>query len=150
MPDVPVGIIDTILHPPIGVLIPRLDYHGPYEGNVTVTEFSTTPGPIFTDIDVRASYGVVVQLNGAIPAGFGFTNGWVSDDTLYDEAIYDVRLLQLVVQHQFSGGAWVSTQVENIYSFPKVILWTEALPGRVGLLVAPGLAFDLLFLGVQP
>jgi len=148
MPDISVGVIDQFLHPPIGALSPHLDYHGPYSGLETITQWSITAGPVFTDIPVANTFGVMLNINGAIPAGWGFTNGWVSPDTLYDEAIYDERICQLVIQHQFLSGAWISTQIVEVHSFPIAIVWDIALPGRVGLLVAPGLAVDLFFLMV--
>lgn len=144
MPDV--GIIQLYLHPPIGLLQPHLDYYGPFTGNVTRTQWSRTAGPIYTPVDVSATYGVELQLNGGIPAGYGTTIGWVSPDGQYEESDYDQRLVQLVVQHQFPGGAWVTTQRVDIHVFPRVVLWDVSLPGRLGLLVAPGLAFDLFFL----
>jgi hypothetical protein len=146
MPTIPQGIIDTILHPPIGVLQPFLDYFGPYSGVQTLTQWSSTAGPIYTPLPVGDTYGAIVQLNGPIPIGWGFTNGWFSPDGQYDEAIYENRLLQFVVQHQFLGGTWVTTQMVEIVSIPTVVLWSEAIPGRIGLLAAPGLSFDLFYL----
>lgn len=145
--QVPIG--DQFLHPPIGILAPHLDYRGPYSGNETLTVWSSTAGPIYTDIAVSNSFGVVVQLNGSIPAGYGLTLGWNDPSGLYTADEYEVRLVQLVVQHQFLSGAWTTTQVENIRSFPFTVLWAVALPGRVGLLVAPGLSFDLFYLQVN-
>lgn len=148
MPDVSSGVIDFFLHPPLGVLTQRLDYFGPYSGNVTRTQYSSTPGPIFTPIGVNLTFGVIVQLNGAIPAGWGYTSGWEDPLGLLDENMYDERLCQLVVQHQLIGGAWITTQLLEVRSFPRLIMWEVAFPGRIGLLVAPGLAFDLFYLTV--
>jgi hypothetical protein len=144
MPDV--GIIEFYLHPPIGLLTPHIDFHGPYSGNRTVTVWSDTAGPVYHDQPVSATYGVQVQLNGPIPIGYGFETGWVSDDGQYDESRYFTRLVQLIVQHQFAGGAWITTQKLDVHTFPVVLLWDISLPGRIGLLVAPGLEFDLFFL----
>jgi hypothetical protein len=149
MVDIQVPIGDQFLHPPLGLLRPHLDYHGPYSGNVTRTVWSDTPGPVFSDLPVSESFGVVIQLNGAIPAGYGLTLGWESPDTLYSADEYEIRLLQLVVQHQFISGAWTTSQLVSVNSFPTTVLWSVALPGRLGLYVAPGLAFDLFFLLVN-
>lgn len=149
MVDLPIGLAQQFLHPPLGLLRPHLDYHGPYSGNVTVDQWSATAGPVFTNYDVSDTFGVLVQLNGGIPAGYGLTLGWVSDDAQYSGDVYDERLLQVVVQHQLLGGAWVTSQLEEVFDFPLAILWREALPGRIGLLAAPGLAFDLFFLQVN-
>lgn len=149
MPDINVGVVEQFLHPPLGALTPHLDYFGPYTGLQTISQWSFTAGPVFTPLNVSDSFGVQVTINGPIPAGWGFTNGWVSPDTLYDEAIYDNQIAQVVVQHQFLGGSWVSTQVVPVHSFPIVIFWEVAFPGRIGLLVAPGLSVDLAFLLVN-
>lgn len=145
----PTGVIDQFLHPPVGVLTNYLDGYGPYSGNQTLTQWSSTAGPVFTPQDVRITFGCFVQLNGTIPAGYGTVLGWNDSSGLYSEDVYENRLLQFVVQHQLlTTGAWVTTQIEDIHSFPHAILWNVALPGRIGLLVAPGLAFDLHYLVV--
>jgi hypothetical protein len=147
--DVNVPLGDQFLHPPIGILRPHLDYFGPYSGNETLTEWSSTPGPVFTHVAVSNTFGVLVQLNGIIPAGYGLTLGWNSSDGLYTADEYEIRLCQLVVQHQFLSGAWTTTQVVDVRSFPTTVLWSVALPGRIGILAAPGLAFDLFYLQVN-
>lgn len=144
--DLATGLIDFYLHPPIGRLEPRLDYYGPYQGNVTLLKWAPFPGPLFGELDVSATYGVQLQLAGAIPAAWGYDLGWVSDDGQYDEAIYDPPLAQLVIQHQFPTGSWLTTQREVIASFPTVVMWQESLPGRLGLRTAPGISFDLFYL----
>jgi len=140
------GIIDLATHPPIGLLNPFLDYFGPYTGNHTLTQYSETPGPVFTIRNVDYSYGVLVQLNGAIPPEWGYQLGWVSDDGQYDESAYSPPLGQLVVQHQFPGGIYVTTQREWIVTFPFVLMWQVALPARIGLRTAPGVSLDLMYL----
>lgn len=147
--DIPIQLGQQFLHPPLGVLRPHLDYHGPYSGNVTLDVWSATPGPVFTDIAVADTFGTIVQVNGAIPSGLGRTLGWNDALGLYTGDIYEERLVQVVVQHQLLGGAWVNSQVFDIRSFPVPLLWAEALPGRLGLLVAPGLSFDLFYLQVN-
>lgn len=144
--DVATGLIDFYLHPPIGRMEPRLDYLGPYEGNVTLLTWSSTPGPIYTTMPVSATYGVQLQLAGVMPIAWGYDLGWVSDDGQYDEATYDPPLGQLVVQHQFPSGSWLTTQREVVASYPTVVLWQESLPGRLGLRTAPGISFDLFYL----
>lgn len=139
-------LVDFVLHPPIGLLTPTLDGRGPYMGNVTRATWSTTLGPVFTDRPVSSSFGVQLLPHGAIPPRWGSRSGWVSDDGQYDQTVYVPAVAQLVVQHQFPNGAWASTQVVTIDSFPLVVLWEIALPGRIGLLVAPGWALDLFYL----
>lgn len=140
------GLIDFINAPPLGLLAAHLDFFGPYSGNVTVSQWSRTPGPIFETIDVSNSFGVLWQLNGPIPTHWSFTTGWVSDDGQNDESTYRPRLAQLNVQHQLLSGGWVTTQRVEVNSFPGFMRWDEALPGRLGLLVAPHIALDLFFL----
>lgn len=149
MPNIQVPIGTQFLHPPIGLLVPHLDYRGPYSDNATLTTWSITAGPVYTDSPVANTFGVLVQLAGAIPVERGFITGWVSPDAQYDEAEYDIPLTQLVVQHQFLSGAWTTTQREWIRSWPFTLLWDVALPGRIGLLVSPGLAVDLFYLLVN-
>ena len=146
MPDINTGLIDFFLHPPIGAMGMHLDNYGPYSGNVQLTSWSSTPGPVYTPLPVSNTFGAVIQLNGAIPAGYGYTLGWYDTLALYSEDRYDERLVQVVVQHQLLSGSWLSTQVMDVHSFPTFILWDVALPGRIGLYVAPGLSFDLFYL----
>lgn len=149
MPDVNTGVIDLFLHPPLGVLNTHLDYYGPYSNEQTLTRWSSTPGPVFTNVAVSESYGVLARLNGSIPPGLGAIDGWTSPDGQDDEAMYEVRLLQIAVQHQLLSGAWVTSQLVNVTTLKRLILWDTALPGRIGLLAAPGIAFDLFYLLVN-
>lgn len=144
--DIPSGLIDFYLHPPIGRLEPRLDTLGPYSGNRTISQWSSTLPPVTTPTPVSASYGVIVQLEGALPPDWSFSQGWVSDDGQYEESIYYPSIAQLAVQHQFPNGGWVTSQLVDVNRFPMMVTWTESLPGRLGLLVAPHLSVDLLFL----
>lgn len=144
--DEVLGLAQFVVSAKIGRCQPWLDYYGPYSGNRTIYEYSETPGPIYTPRHVRFSQGVTVQLYGAIPAGWSYTTGWVSEDGQYELSVYEPPLGQLVVQHQFPNGAWATTQVESIVAFPYTYRWAEALPGRIGLLVAPHLELDLFFL----
>ena len=144
-PSPPTGVIDFFTHPPLVALSTAFDENGPYTGNNTLTHWGQGPAPIITQRLVSQSFGVVVQLSGAIPISWGFTNGWVSDDGLYDESSYFPPLGQLVAQHQLRDGSWITTQKVLIDGFPRQMLWDEAFPGRLGLLVAPHIALDLIF-----
>ena len=146
VPNPPTGIIDAFIRPPIGLLTPSLDENGPYSGNRTLTTWSQGPGPVFTSRPVSQSYGVILQLSGAIPIGWGFVDGWRSDDGQYDESRYDPPLAQLVAQHRFTNGVYITTNNEVVAGFPFQVLWNVAFPGRIGLRVAPHLAFDLFYL----
>lgn len=144
--DVTTGLISYLTHPPVGLLEPRLDGFGPHQGNKTLTTWSSTLPPIVTTLPVARSYGVIVQLEGALPPKWSFNQGWVSDDGQYEESVFFPPIAQLVAQHQFPTGSWVSTTVVAVDRFPMMVLWNEAFPGRLGLRVAPLLAVDLFFL----
>jgi hypothetical protein len=148
MPSVDVGLVDLLFHPPLGVLAPYLDYHGPFYGYYTFTVWGSTPGPTIIDRTVGDTFGLIVSVNGSIPTGLGFTNGWISSDLNYDESRYDERLAQIVVQHQFASGGWVTTQVANVHTIPALVMWETALPGRIGLLTSPAVEIDMYYLMV--
>ncbi len=139
-------IIDDLLHPDFNKLGLYLDYHGPYTGNHTLTQWSLTPGPIFTDYAVSDSFGVMVQINGAIPPGWGFVSGWTTTDGLYDDARYTPPFGTLVMQRQMADGGWATTQRATLDRFPMLVQWQLAVPGRLGLLCAPNIALDLLYM----
>lgn len=144
--DVTTGLVSYLTHPPIGLVEPRLDGHGPHTGNKTLTTWTSTLPPIVTDIPISRSYGVIAQLEGALPQRWSFSQGWVSDDGQYEETTYFPPLAQLVAQHQFPTGSWVSTTVADINRFPMLVLWQESFPGRLGIRTAPGISIDLFFL----
>jgi len=154
MPDVTAGIIDTILHPPVGSLTPHLDGAGPHTGNVTLTTFSSTLGPIYTPSPIRDTNGVIVTVASSIPEPWGRDIGY--SDPLGDARgdYYHNRIAQLVVQHQLrmstdvltATGPWMTTQQIEMHSWPILILWEVALPGRLGIHTSPGIELDLYFL----
>ena len=146
MTSVASGLADYLAHPPLGLLGDRRDENGPHAGNKTLTTWSSTLPPVGTQHPVSQSYGCIVTLEGALPAAYSFTRGWTSDDGQYEESVYRPRICQLVAQHQLIGGNWVSTTVVDVDRFPMVVTWSEVFPGRIGLLVQPGLEVDLRFL----
>jgi hypothetical protein len=142
MPSISTGIIDFALSPPIGLLTSHLDANGPYgPGNHTNTTWKDGA----TVRNVNDTFGVQLNFNGAIPSKLGLTIGY-DDGALVVMDEFDMRLVQLVVQHQLASGVWVVTQLEDIHAMPLVVRWAEALPGRVGLYVAPGIHVDLFYL----
>lgn len=140
MPNV--GIIDFAAAPPIGTLNPVLDHNGPYAaGNHTLTTWLDGA----TVRNISDSFGVLVQFSGAIPPKLGLVPGY-DDGGLVVMDEFDMRLCQLVVQHQFFSGAWTVTQLEDLHVLPFTTRWQEILPGRLGLYVLPNIAVDLYFL----
>lgn len=142
----PAGIIDLATHPPFGWLTNVLDTNGPYgPGSHSLTTWNDSG----TTRGVQDSMGVIAIINGSIPAGLGFTFGWDgSPGPLFDGHRYQSRMIQIVVQHQLllGLGGYVNTQIEEQFRIAELHLWDIALPGRLGLYVAPSLHFDLQFL----
>lgn len=146
VPNPATGLVDLLFHPPLGIVSTALDHFGPYTaGSHELVNFGWDQG-VITPRPVSQTVGVIAQLNGAIPQGWGFTTGWVSNDGQSDESSYNPALAQLVTQHRLPNGLWVTTQRVEIDRFPVMLMWEQAAPGRVGLLVAPHLAFDLIYL----
>lgn len=142
MANVTQGLIDFALAPPIGVLNAHLDGFGPYgPGNHTLTTWQNAG----VTSNVSDTFGLVMQFNGAIPPKLGLTLGY-DDGALIVTDEFEMRLVQLVAQHQLLSGAWVVTQIEDIHVLPLTIRWAESLPGRVGLYIAPGINVDLFYL----
>jgi len=139
------GIIDYAFSPATGFLNTHLDTAGPYgAGNHTLTTWTPAGSPAQP---VANTFGVLLQFNGAIPPHLGLQLGY-DDGGLIVTDRFDLTLVQLVVQHQFLSGAWVVTQLEDVHILPSSRRWVEALPGRVGLHVLPGIAVDLFYLRV--
>jgi hypothetical protein len=142
MPNI--GIIDFATSPPIGILVPLLDGNGPYTSGIhTLTSWDDSG----TTRSVSDTYGVQINFNGSIPPKLGLVPGY-DDGGLIVADTFDLRLVQLVVMHQFLTGPWTITQIEGIHTLPLTLRWQEALPGKIGLYVLPGIAVDLFFLRV--
>jgi len=145
MVGLPTGVIDSVLHPPLGALTNKLDGNGPYAAGLHTLTTWLDGG---TTRAIGDTFGCIAIANGAIPPEWGLEIGWNDPVTAFGGTYYEGRLLQIVVQHQLllGLGGWVDTQIEDIYRLAQVVLWQEAIPGRLGLLVAPGWSFDLQFL----
>lgn len=120
----------------------HLDGNGPYgPGNHVLSTWLN--GASLSN--VSDTFGVVVQFNGAIPPKLGLVIGFDDGGTVnLDE--FQLRLVQLVALHQLLSGTWVPSQVVDLHALPFMIRWAEALPGRVGLYVSPGISVDLYYL----
>jgi hypothetical protein len=139
---VSIGIIDVINELPIGALQPLLDGNGPYAaGNHVLTTWLDGA----TTRNVNDTFGVVVQVNGAIAPQLGRQIGFDDGGTVNLDR-FDMRLCQFAALHQMFGGAWIATQVADVFWAPTLFRWVEALPGRVGLYVSPTWAVDLYYL----
>jgi hypothetical protein len=141
----PQALIDYAFSPPLGNLNPHLDTAGPYAGGIHTLPTWTPAG--FAPQPIADTFGVEVQFNGAIPPHLGLTLGY-SDGGVIVTDVFDLTLVQLVVQHQFLGGAWAVTQLLDIHVLPTFMRWAEALPGRLGLRVLPGISVDLFYLRI--
>lgn len=145
MPTISQGMIDFALSPPIGVMNVHLDIAGPYGAGSHTLPTWTSAGGIVSP--VGTTYGVVVQLNGAIPPKLGLTPGYTDGASIVAD-VFENRVAQLVVMHQLLAGTWVITQIQDLFVVPLTVRWTEAIPGRIGLFVSPFLAIDLFYLQV--
>jgi hypothetical protein len=139
---VAVGIIDVISHLPIGTLTPLLDADGPFTaGNHALTTWHDG----ITIRNVSDSFGVIAQVNGAIAPKLGRAIGFDDGGTVNLD-LFEERIVQIAALHQLLGGAWIGTSVDEVFYLPYLIRWAEALPGKLGLYVAPTWAIDLYFL----
>jgi len=137
-----VSVIQALTALPIGVLTPALDGNGPYgPGNHALTSWLDGA----TSRNVSDTYGVVIQVNGAIAPKLGLTVGFDDGGTVVlDE--FDMRIVQLAVLHQANTGVWVATQVVDCFYVPILTRWAEDLPGKIGLYVSPTWSVDLYYL----
>jgi len=137
-----VSVIQGLTAIPLGFLTNSIDLLGPYgPGNHTLTQWKD--GALTRN--VSDTFGVIVQINGAIAPKLGRQVGY-SDGVAVDTTYFEDRIVQVVVQHQLATGAWVVTQILDVFYFPVLTRWTEDLPGRIGLYVAPTWHIDLLYL----
>lgn len=134
------GVIDFALHPPLGLLTPHSDSSGPYTG------FSNTLTTFSGSVPVADTYGVYVTSD-VVPGPWGIYGGWDGPGSETGD-LFQPRIAQLVVQHQLSTGLWVTTQMEDIVQTGQLVLWAEALPGRLGLAAEPGCSVQLYYLRV--
>lgn len=137
-----VSVIQGLTAIPIGLLTPALDGNGPYAtGNHVLSTWLDGAATR----NVSDTFGVIIQVNGAIAPKLGVTPGF-SDGTDVDLDTFDIRLTQLAALHQLLGGAWVATQVHDVFYAPFMTRWAEDLPGRIGLYVSPTWSVDLYYL----
>lgn len=148
--NVDTGLIDFLVHPPLGVLSTFEDFYGPYSGNVSITHWSQTPGPIYTSRDVRDTFGVVIEIDGVIPSHWGHTSGYYSPGGEIQTDNYNPPFCELVVLHQLATTAYVVTQRHFMTMATEIYLWDIALPSQIGLHIAPNISVSLLFLLIQP
>lgn len=149
----PVGVSSLILSPPIALLTPVLDEDGPFAaGDHTLTDFLTTVSHGLLPAGrwgIGGTYGVLVQPNGAIPATWGYTQGYDSGGAIGIEGwFYFNRFAQVVVMHQSLSGAFITVQVQEAHQIQSYIP-TAFIPlggDRIGLNVSPDIAVDLYFL----
>lgn len=151
---VPVGVIDSIAFPPLGLLNPVLDTGGPYgAGDHTLSTFTTSGAFLLPagTYQVHGTYGVIVVPNGAIPASWGYSIGYDSGGALGGEGfIYHNRFCQVVPMHQVLSGFYLPLELHDVHTVPSYLLWPFRLIGGdlLGLHVSPGVAVDLFYLCV--
>lgn len=136
-----VGIIDTITGVPLGLLHPLVDHNGPFTGNNirdTWLDGSTVK-------PVSNTFGCVIDISGAIAPKLGRFSG-VDDGGSLVLDTFTERIVQVAVIHQLFGGAYIASQVVDVFYTPFLIRWAESLPGRIGLKVSPDWAIDVYYL----
>ncbi len=137
-----VTVIQGLLAVPIGFLQTKLDGNGPYApGSHTLATWLDGA----TTRNVSDTFGVVVQINGAIAPKLGRVAGY-DDGASVNADEFEMRIVQVVQQHQDLSGAWLITQLYDDFYAPQMHRWTEDLPGRVGLFVSPTWSIDLFYL----
>lgn len=138
-----VSIIDTITAVPLGLLQPLIDEHGPFTGN-NIRDTWLHGG---VTRNVSDAFGCVLQVNGSIAPRLGRTFG-VDDGAALVLDEFQERIVQVAAIHQLLGGAYVASQVADVFYLPFMMRWAEALPGRLGLYVAPTWSIDVYYLMV--
>jgi len=148
------GIIDSLVIPPIGTLIPCLDSGGPYYAGSWSFNTFTTPGagamPAGT-YSVHWTYGVIAIVNGTIPAGWGWVDGFDSGSALGSEGYYyHNRFCQIVPMHELLSGLLCPMEVIDVHRPFQINTWPLRLIGgdQLGLHVSPGISIDLYYLCV--
>jgi hypothetical protein len=140
MPDI--GIIQSFTQLPIGVLDTALDSAGPYgPGSHSLTTWSQSG----TIRNVNDTFGVVIQVSGAIAPKLGLQPGFDDGGTVVLDT-FQLRPVQAVQLFQTRSGVWVPLDVRNIMWLPYLLRWVEDQPGKLGLYVAPTWHVDLYYL----
>lgn len=137
-----VGIIESLLKLPIGILSEALDHNGPYgPGNHSLTQWQD----VALLRPVNDTFGVVVQISGAIAPELGLTPGFDDGGTVQVDE-FQKRIVQVVQLFQLASGTWVPLEVDDVHYAPYLIRWVEDMPGKIGLYVAPTWSVDLYYL----
>jgi hypothetical protein len=149
-----VDVIDSITNVPLASLQQVLDTGGPYgPGSHTLTDFTTAGAFLLPagTYPVSGTYGVIVQVNGAIPPESGYMFGWNDAALLPSGDTYFDRFAQLALLHFLPiTGAAVVTQLEDVRTISQLFLWPILLlsPAKIGLWVAPNMHIDLFYMCV--
>lgn len=148
------SIIDGVTTPPLATLQQVLDTNGPYgAGSHLLSSFHTGGAFLLPagTYDIGGSYGVVVQVEGAVPPQAGFTEGFNDGSVVGSGDRYNRRIAQICLLHQLPiSGAWVITEQHDQYGPQALYLWNINLgsPAKLGLFVSPGWHVDLYFMAV--
>ena len=137
-----VGIIDTIQHLPLGVLEAVIDTNGPYgPGNHILDTWKD--GALVRPVNI--TFGVIVQISGAIAPKLGLQIGFDDGGTVNLDT-FELRICQVAALHQLILGTWVASQVVDVFYAPQLLRYVESNPGRIGLYVQPTWHVDLYYL----
>lgn len=128
MPQSLTGVIEQFLHPPLAVMSSEV-IPGLFTGDGVL---SRPRGPVPTD-----AFGMRFEFI-TVPAGFGFTIGIVKE--------YEMRLLQLAVEHTMIDGHGIISQLTDFHSDNLPFLFDVALPLQVHFSITPGVFIQFFWL----
>ena len=126
----PTGVIQQFLHPPLGLLRREAIPGGPFTGLRTHTR---TRGPVGVDA-FGFRYNVV-----QFPSGYGV-------DELAGQNTFDRTVIWLTIQHRLLDGEDINSGALQLRAASEQVLFNEALPQRVIVEAAPGIAYDAWWL----
>lgn len=148
------SIIDTVTTPPLASLQQVLDTGGPYGAGSHLRASFHTSGAFLLPAgtyDVGGTYGVLVQVQGAVPVHAGQTEGFNDGSVVGSGDRYNRRIAQVCLLHQLPiSGAWVITEMHDQFTIQALYLWNVNLgsPAKLGLHVTPGWSVDLYYMAV--
>lgn len=136
---VDIGIIETLLHPPIGSLEEVFDTRSPWVAG------SHSIGVTHTGTPVSDTYGCILTAS-LKPLNWGYQVGYADLGEGLDARRFVPWWAQLVFVHRLLSGAPVFSQLVYVDQQIAILLPTNANPSLVGLYIQPGFEADLYWL----
>lgn len=120
-----IPILETILHPPLGVL--RRELIGTLSGSGDLTHNTGASAP-FNNVN---AYGLTWSIF-TLPAGWGISYGYPNT--------YDPRLLQAATIHRDSAGHDIISEYHDFHAEGIFWLWENPGPQFVHYEISPGVS----------